>query len=60
MKPLLRWPTLGIPPGPRVGELLDAVERWWEAQDFTANRDQCLGRLKELAEGGVSKASGGP
>ena len=52
--------SLGIPPGPRVGELLDAVERWWEAQDFTANRDQCLGRLKELAEGGVSKASGGP
>ncbi len=34
--------ALGIHPGPRVGSLLDAVERWWEAGDFVFNRDQCL------------------
>ena len=44
--------TLGIPPGPRVGALLDAVERWWEAADFTPDRSQCLARLKELVTGG--------
>ncbi len=41
--------ALGIPPGPRVGTLLDAVERWWEAGDFAADRARCLVRLQELA-----------
>ena len=41
--------ALGIPPGPRVGALLDAVERWWEAGDFAADRARCLTRLHELA-----------
>ena len=41
--------ALGIPPGPRVGALLDASERWWIAGDFAADRDQCLARLRELA-----------
>jgi poly(A) polymerase len=41
--------ALGIPPGPRVGALLDAVERWWEEGDFAAGRTQCLARLNELA-----------
>ena len=41
--------ALGIVPGPRVGELLDAVERWWEAADFAPGRAACLARLKELA-----------
>jgi poly(A) polymerase len=40
---------LGIPPGERVGLLLAAVRNWWEAGDFTADRSQCLARLKELA-----------
>jgi poly(A) polymerase len=40
--------ALGIRPGPRIGELLGAVRRWWEAGDFTANRTECLSRLKEL------------
>jgi poly(A) polymerase len=40
--------ALGIPPGPRVGGLLDAVRAWWEAGDFTADRAACLARLKEL------------
>jgi poly(A) polymerase len=41
--------ALGLPPGPRIGALLDAVERWWEDTDFAATRAQCLARLKELA-----------
>lgn len=41
--------ALGIPPGPRIGALLDAVERWWEDTDFAASRAQCLAFLKELA-----------
>lgn len=41
--------ALGIPPGERVGQLLEAVRDWWEAGDFTADRTQCLARLEELA-----------
>ena len=44
--------ALGIPPGPRVGALLDAVERWWEAGDFAADREATLAHLSELAESG--------
>jgi poly(A) polymerase len=40
--------ALGIRPGERVGRLLDAVRDWWEAGDFSADRAQCLARLKEL------------
>ena len=40
--------ALGIPPGPSVGALLDAVERWWEAADFAPGRTQCLAHLTEL------------
>jgi poly(A) polymerase len=47
--------TLGIPPGPRVGILLDAVEGWWEAADFAPDRGQCLTQLAELAKSGVAK-----
>ncbi|HEY2538898.1 MAG TPA: CCA tRNA nucleotidyltransferase [Stellaceae bacterium] len=39
----------GIPSGPRVGALLDAVERWWEEADFVPDRAQCLARLRDLA-----------
>jgi poly(A) polymerase len=40
--------ALGIPPGPRVGHLLEAVRAFWEAGDFTADRAACLAHLKEL------------
>jgi poly(A) polymerase len=40
--------ALGIAPGPRVGALLDAVERWWEEADFTPDRTQCLRHLEGL------------
>jgi len=41
--------ALGIAPGPRVGQLLDAVKTWWENGDFAATRAKCLAKLKELA-----------
>jgi poly(A) polymerase len=41
--------ALGIPSGPRVGRLLDAVQDWWAASDFTADRAACLAYLKQIA-----------
>lgn len=38
----------GAPKGPKVGETLRALEAWWIAGDFTANRDAALAKLKEL------------
>src|SRR6185437_2646264 len=45
--------ALGVPPGPRIGALVAAVEAWWEEGDFAADRAACLARLRELirAEG---------
>jgi poly(A) polymerase len=40
--------ALGIPPGPRMGALLRAVEAWWEEDGFRANHDACAARLKAL------------
>jgi poly(A) polymerase len=40
--------ALGIPPGERVGQLVDAVRDWWEAGDFTADRNACLAYLQSL------------
>ena len=39
---------LGIPPGERVGQLLDRVRAWWQAGDFTADRTACLAYLQTL------------
>jgi poly(A) polymerase len=41
--------ALGLKPGPQVGALLEAVERWWIAGDFSADRTACLAELKRLA-----------
>ena len=38
----------GVPRGPRVGELIAAVEDWWIAGDFQADRAACLKRLEDL------------
>lgn len=35
----------GIEPGPQVGEMLTALEDWWIAGGFTADRDELLARL---------------
>jgi poly(A) polymerase len=40
--------ALGIPPGERVGQLVDAVRDWWEESDFAADRTQCLAYLQTL------------
>jgi poly(A) polymerase len=40
---------LGLRPGPKVGALLDAVERWWIDGDFAADRAACLAELERLA-----------
>jgi poly(A) polymerase len=39
---------LGIPQGPRVGEILKAVEEWWAGDDFHATRNECLAEAKRL------------
>src|SRR5260370_38042124 len=41
--------ALGIPPGPRIGRLLDATHAWWEAGDLTADRAALPGPLEALA-----------
>ena len=38
----------GAPKGPRVGEALRALEAWWIAGDFTADRAAALAKLQEL------------
>ena len=40
--------ALGVPPGPELGDMLDAVEAWWEAEDFRPDREACLARLREI------------
>jgi poly(A) polymerase len=43
--------ALGVPAGPRVGELLRALEAWWIAEDFTPDETALRARLGELARG---------
>jgi poly(A) polymerase len=38
----------GAPKGPGVGEALRALEAWWIAGDFTADRAAALAKLKEI------------
>jgi len=40
--------ALGVPTGPRVGDLLKQVEAWWIDGDFQADRAACLAHLKTL------------
>lgn len=47
--------ALGIAPGPRVGQLLAAVRRWWEEGDFAADRAACLSRLRDIAGASVDQ-----
>jgi poly(A) polymerase len=43
--------ALGVPAGPRVGALLRALEAWWIADDFRAERAALLAKLRELSAG---------
>lgn len=40
--------ALGVPAGPRVGELLRTLEGWWIAGDFTADEAALRGQLSVL------------
>ena len=40
---------LGLRPGPKVGRLIEAVERWWIEGDFAADRAACLAELERQA-----------
>jgi poly(A) polymerase len=40
--------ALGLPPGPRVGALLAALEAWWIAHDFAPDRAACLAEARRL------------
>jgi poly(A) polymerase len=42
--------ALGLPHGPRIGQALESVQRWWEEQDFQPGRLACLERLKAIPE----------
>ena len=33
---------MGVPEGPRIGELMDKVESWWIGMDFAPDRAACL------------------
>lgn len=37
---------LGLGPGPKVGALIEEVERWWIDGDFSADRAACLAELE--------------
>ena len=41
--------ALGVPPGPRVGKILESFENWWIANDFTTDAAAQKARLTELA-----------
>jgi poly(A) polymerase len=43
--------ALGVPAGPGVGTLLRALEAWWIADDFRAERGALLAKLRELSAG---------
>lgn len=40
--------ALGVERGPEVGRLLAAIEDWWIASDFTADRAAALAKLREV------------
>lgn len=41
--------ALGVPAGPRVGELMSKLESWWIDGDFTADTPALRQKLRELA-----------
>lgn len=40
--------AMGLPPGPRVGEVLHNVEAWWVAQNFVPDHAACIQKAKSL------------
>ncbi|CAA6605534.1 tRNA nucleotidyltransferase/poly(A) polymerase [Rhodospirillaceae bacterium LM-1] len=46
--------ALGVPHGPRIGELLGHVQEWWEEGGFRADHAACLDRLRAALESKMS------
>lgn len=46
--------ALGIQPGPKVGSILSAFERWWISENFPADAERQSRVLKELAREAVT------
>lgn len=44
--------AMGVPHGPGIGAVIDALEAWWEAEDYRPDRDACLAKLKEMVKAG--------
>ena len=44
--------ALGVPPGPRIKNLLDALDAWWVDRDFAPDRDACLEELARRVAAG--------
>ena len=42
--------ALGVPPGPRIGDLLRQVRLWWLAGGCTAPPDRCRAELRRLVD----------
>jgi len=42
---------LGVPRGPRVGQLLKDIERWWEDRDYRPTHEDCLEELRARLSG---------
>jgi poly(A) polymerase len=40
--------ALGVPAGPRVGEILGALEAWWIEGDFAADADALHRKVRQL------------
>ncbi len=40
--------ALGLAPGPKMGQLLSALEDYWLASDFKADKDQLLAKAREM------------
>lgn len=40
--------VMGLPPGPRIGEILHQVEAWWVAQNFVPDHAACIKKAKSL------------
>jgi poly(A) polymerase len=42
--------TAGMTSGPRLGQVLTALEDWWVASDFTSSKQELLGRLSRYKD----------
>jgi poly(A) polymerase len=43
--------AMGVPAGPEIGRQLKALEDWWIAGDFAADREACIAELKRRIGG---------